>query len=684
MDGQLPSPIVSDISSLQEPMPKGLSLLSLPNVNLAAHLLAVKIHLSDVSAQEPFPDRVLTLTAPEWSIKVGRGSQSEPDLVPAPDNAWFASRVMSRHHAIIQADPTERTVTIQDVGSMHGTSISGTKVRQEQREIILDDDVVTFGAEVVRGPEKYQPLRLLVSYSWSDDAVDISVSQFSRQPSRNSTNRFTADYSDDEDCRSIANSDDIEVVRESVRQASVEFLSAKPSSPVLSSPKSLDSPVSEKHPSSITEPTDISDTEQADFKKKVAVDVVSIPSMLNPHSTHEDREYSDPHEEEDTFSKEHMFEDEIDDDDFEEDACDEDDEDDEDDLNSEYPDAYEPSPANASIKDQVVPDSAEQVIATFVPAEEILPRDPSPSDAALPKATSLQQSKATPYVAATTWQPPQFPPSQLPPPPSVSFPRVSRTIYNTVNSQPSYVTSSSLSGMPYSATPVNGGYGVNNTWIDQYPMCNSYTTPAHSLMGTNSNLPRFEANLNSSHFPPLVFDSSTTTDPYANNKLARKRTIDDVYNNSNEKHAGTASDCRGEDVQSESPPLSYSGFPAYSDGQQPHIPEFRIFDGPATVSAITSKEVAATAEGLADASLYDTAPKRHDGSRGSTELLPDQPCTDIEERAHKRRKTQTEVIQPSNNGSGFVKYAATALAGAAIGAVGTVLGLAALPVDFFA
>lgn len=64
------------------------------------------VHLRDVENRDPIAERTITLTSPDWAVKIGRGSSSgDENLRPAKDNAWFDSRVMSRAHAVLQADP---------------------------------------------------------------------------------------------------------------------------------------------------------------------------------------------------------------------------------------------------------------------------------------------------------------------------------------------------------------------------------------------------------------------------------------------------------------------------------------------------------------------------------------------------------------------------------------------------
>ena len=75
---------------------------------LSDHVTA-SVTLKDVDNSDPIPRRTIVLKAPEWEIQVGRGTlNSELNLRPAEDNTYFDSRVMSRHHAILRADPLTR------------------------------------------------------------------------------------------------------------------------------------------------------------------------------------------------------------------------------------------------------------------------------------------------------------------------------------------------------------------------------------------------------------------------------------------------------------------------------------------------------------------------------------------------------------------------------------------------
>src|SRR4051794_104902 len=60
----------------------------------------VHIHLTDKN--DPIPWRRIVLDAENNSIEIGRASKvPSKGFLAAPDNTWFNSPVMSRHHAEI-------------------------------------------------------------------------------------------------------------------------------------------------------------------------------------------------------------------------------------------------------------------------------------------------------------------------------------------------------------------------------------------------------------------------------------------------------------------------------------------------------------------------------------------------------------------------------------------------------
>lgn len=131
---------------------------TLRDYGLHSDSLIVHVRLEVINEEESGEShayRYLTLEAPSYSIRIGRGSRSgSKDLYPADNNAWFDSRVMSREHAVLKAQPDTKTLTIQDVGSMHGTYVDDVKLSKYQPKTVHDGDAIVFGTEVSRGPGK--------------------------------------------------------------------------------------------------------------------------------------------------------------------------------------------------------------------------------------------------------------------------------------------------------------------------------------------------------------------------------------------------------------------------------------------------------------------------------------------------------------------------------------------------
>ncbi|ERF73324.1 hypothetical protein EPUS_03157 [Endocarpon pusillum Z07020] len=127
----------------------------------------LSVELQILNSEDPHPTRNFILRSPTYAIRIGRGSKSgNRELFPASYNAWFDSRVMSREHAVLKADPDDRCVYIEDVGSMHGTYVEDQRVVARERHRLYDEDLVKFGNVVTRGPESFPPLHVVVRYSW--------------------------------------------------------------------------------------------------------------------------------------------------------------------------------------------------------------------------------------------------------------------------------------------------------------------------------------------------------------------------------------------------------------------------------------------------------------------------------------------------------------------------------------
>lgn len=63
---------------------------------------------SEILSAMTIPTRTLILSDVDWSVTVGRSTSSEIGPRAKPDNAYFQSKVVSRHHAVVEADPVAR------------------------------------------------------------------------------------------------------------------------------------------------------------------------------------------------------------------------------------------------------------------------------------------------------------------------------------------------------------------------------------------------------------------------------------------------------------------------------------------------------------------------------------------------------------------------------------------------
>ncbi|EPE35935.1 SMAD/FHA [Glarea lozoyensis ATCC 20868] len=102
-----------------------------------------------------FDQRRFILTPDSPVIVIGRASKSiAKNILGAVDNAWFDSPVMSRSHAKLKFDDQKAALLIQDIGSMHGTCVNGTRLESSPVRV-HHGDVLVLGAEVKRGPEVF-------------------------------------------------------------------------------------------------------------------------------------------------------------------------------------------------------------------------------------------------------------------------------------------------------------------------------------------------------------------------------------------------------------------------------------------------------------------------------------------------------------------------------------------------
>ncbi|RMZ79615.1 hypothetical protein DV737_g3314, partial [Chaetothyriales sp. CBS 132003] len=170
-----------------------------------ASSLHVVVELDNVNALDDHasnnhPHRSITLSAPYWRAMIGRSTNSTGGQHESDTNARFNSRVVSRDHAKLRADPDTRIVTIEDVGSLHGTRVDGHRLSPGEPEPLYGGAIITLGTEVERiehtSTITFNPVTVQVFYSWSDEEYEPPAPVATPAPAH-SRNAFTADYSDD-------------------------------------------------------------------------------------------------------------------------------------------------------------------------------------------------------------------------------------------------------------------------------------------------------------------------------------------------------------------------------------------------------------------------------------------------------------------------------------------------------
>lgn len=105
-------------------------------------------------------------------VRIGRCSKREArKRIPASDNTWFDSRVMSRDHCVLVIDAKNKasfsclysyfvltgwqSSHVCDVGSTHGTFLNDEKLMVGSDAPLFDGDIIRFGVNVDRGQGMY-------------------------------------------------------------------------------------------------------------------------------------------------------------------------------------------------------------------------------------------------------------------------------------------------------------------------------------------------------------------------------------------------------------------------------------------------------------------------------------------------------------------------------------------------
>jgi len=689
-------------------------------IRVEADSNAVCIHLSDVNRSEGFPDRIITLKHPDWLVEIGRGSSSDVADSPKPANVWFTSKVMSRHHAELKADPKTRMLMIKDKGSMHGTLLNGTRVPMSGLEV-LPDDIITFGTQIVAKDNTFSPLKTSVSYEWAeDDTPQLEARQSSLT---NTTNTFTADYSDADIYSEY--DDEIEVVGESARQPSVEVLqqtSARPAA--TSSTNSSPRTGSERRTSSsITAPTDSSSVVDDAENKQKDEDVTPAKARVLPVFDDGESDTADsPHHPPGADSAPgdnyapaasdvgsglsyNPSENNPELCDFEEEYDDGDGYDQDEDADDEEHDQGDGLPSESPL---VVP--AQTCCSSNIPISAPL-REPSPSDAAMAKPRPSSPSPKR-YPALLSMMGP-------PPPPITPRPRFgppfplklhdlsgsssAQTLEPLSDTQIPFMCAPPYQNYPpYPTISNNGPLGYGITSYDPYDITQSAAPPTFqsprpslSIQPMNPSPP----NLVSYAAPktPFWWQSTNEAPRCCQPNATMKRKADEMSCDGEDED--WSSDEQGEDLD-KAPSLKSSLISPRSSVWRPGSPEIPRLQVDVAAQAsepqTTVSDAVSGAKGIPD-QLEPVEPEvttvklsTSVAEEAEVQVQPVKPFVPATQNEavlpppqKKIKITESEVQHASSTAKKAMKYAAVALAGGAAGAMGTIYALASLPPDYF-
>jgi len=682
----------------------------------------VSIHLQDISKSETYPERIITLEHPDWSAVIGRGSSSDIAASPQPGNAWFSSKVMSRHHAELQADPESRILIIKDNGSMHGTLLNGERVPRSGLEL-LPDDMITFGTQVVAKDNTFAPLKTLVTYQWAEDDTPQADNQ-----QRSFANTFSADYSDADVYSEL--DDEIEVVGESVRQPSLEILESnlvRLDSSTNTSPRT-DS--ERRTSSSATDPTDHSSIlDRAEDSTKIQEVTPAKPMTPLQVSDDSDSEVNDPLEIS-SSAESVLFDDEHSDDESDQDYNRSDDYSELHDYDGEYGneqdcsqedqeemcaeqnhnDLHSQSPTVAAV---------EMACSSTIPTNVPL-RKPSPSDAAMARPRPASPSQYPPSVSIMRPLPPPPPPAfscngpLLPAPPSPSSMLPSSYIPAPATYNPNSFAFPSPypygCGVSYPTISNNGPFGYSITSYDALTTNRPAPTPFHGSQPVP--VPRVDLvpqSLPSPHTSPSI----STWAKLAQNgpncyrpSISLKRMADEMSDDDDDDWTSDEPTRDSKQLSRPQSPENAPGSPVWHP-ESPENPKVQVSavvgtDEPqiAVDSAIqNAKEFIRELEAVnSEASIAADHPLA--SLDGTTAVVEPVGAIDQAQAVVPTARAETQAVQlpprkkakigesrlrrAGSTAKTAMKYAAVAFAGGAAGAMGTVYALASLPPDYFA
>ncbi|KAF1917712.1 hypothetical protein BDU57DRAFT_537351 [Ampelomyces quisqualis] len=148
-----------------------------------------RVVLRDVDGFEGIDSREFELPLGS-NFPIGRASRNttKKALMPAANNAFIDSPVISREHAIltVNADNGALHVCISDQGSMHGTMVNGERLAPRTPKQLASGDNLQFGIDINRNEEFF------VARKYQFEAERI-------RPQTSFSQGFTAPYSDEEE-----------------------------------------------------------------------------------------------------------------------------------------------------------------------------------------------------------------------------------------------------------------------------------------------------------------------------------------------------------------------------------------------------------------------------------------------------------------------------------------------------
>jgi pSer/pThr/pTyr-binding forkhead associated (FHA) protein len=114
------------------------------------HQFSIVLGLTPLN--DTFERKSLIIPFPPETLLLGRQVTSRN--VPAPDNGFFDSRVLSRTHAEVFADYETGKVYIRDLKSSNGTFVNSLRIGSEKSESepyeIHKDDTIEFGIDIAK------------------------------------------------------------------------------------------------------------------------------------------------------------------------------------------------------------------------------------------------------------------------------------------------------------------------------------------------------------------------------------------------------------------------------------------------------------------------------------------------------------------------------------------------------